>query len=135
MQQRKEADGMKSIKPGRGPSMMGGIGSVLAVVFGVFWMLAALSMGAPPFFAGFGLIFIGMAAAGAVYNFKNAVSKNRCSVYDVVDASEEPDPLNVRFGGQPEGRREAYAFCPYCGAKLDAEDNFCGKCGKQIRKG
>ena len=28
---------MKSIKPGRGPSMMGGISSVAAVLFGVIW--------------------------------------------------------------------------------------------------
>jgi len=129
---------MKSIKPGRGPSMMGGVVAVAAGVFGIFWMMAALSAGAPPIFAGFGLIFIGIAVANAVYNFKNASSKNRYSVYDIVDEQEEPDPLNERFGdaAQTASRHvgEAFAFCPYCGAKLDEGDNFCGKCGKGIRR-
>ena len=45
---------MKSMKPGRGPSMMGGVGSVVAIVFGVFWTILAAGitsgaseMGAP----------------------------------------------------------------------------------------
>ncbi|MBB3906537.1 hypothetical protein [Anoxybacteroides rupiense] len=29
---------MKSIKPGRGPSLQGFVGSITAVVFGIFWM-------------------------------------------------------------------------------------------------
>ena len=37
---------MKSIKPGRGPSMMGGVGSVIAAIFGVFWTIGAVQMGA-----------------------------------------------------------------------------------------
>ena len=37
---------MKSIKPGRGPSMMGGLGSIFAGVFGVIWTMAAVQMGA-----------------------------------------------------------------------------------------
>ena len=38
---------MKSIKPGRGPSMMGAVGAAFAVVFGIIWTMAAASMGAP----------------------------------------------------------------------------------------
>ena len=68
---------MKSIKPGRGPSMMGGIGSVAAVLFGVIWTFAAASMGAPFFFPLFGLVFIGVGIANAVYSFKNATGDNR----------------------------------------------------------
>lgn len=30
---------MKSIKPGRGPSMMGGISALFAALFGVFWII------------------------------------------------------------------------------------------------
>ena len=40
---------MKSIKPGRGPSAMGAMGSIIAVIFGIFWTIAAASMGAPFF--------------------------------------------------------------------------------------
>ena len=51
---------MKSVKPGRGPSMMGGVASVFAVVFGIIWMCGAASMGAPGFFLLFGVAFIGI---------------------------------------------------------------------------
>lgn len=59
---------MKSIKPGRGPSMMSGIAGIGAVVFGVFWTIMAVQMGAPIFFAAFGIIFIVMAIVGVIYN-------------------------------------------------------------------
>ena len=49
---------MKSIKPGRGPSAMGAMGSVVAIIFGIFWTIMAASMGAPLFFPIFGVIFI-----------------------------------------------------------------------------
>ena len=35
---------MKSIKPGRGPSMMGGVMGIVVAVFGVIWTAAAISM-------------------------------------------------------------------------------------------
>lgn len=38
---------VKSIKPGRGPSAMSAIGSVFAVVFGIFWTIMSAKMGAP----------------------------------------------------------------------------------------
>lgn len=128
---------MKSIKPGRGPSMMGGVGGIFAAIFGIIWMAAAVGMGAPPVFPLFGLVFIGMAVAGAVYNFKNATGKNRYSAFDIVDEHEEPDPLNVRFGAdQPASHDEpasnAFAFCPYCGMELDEDFAFCPRCGKQL---
>ena len=34
---------MKSIKPGRGPSMMSGIAGIGAVIFGIFWTIMAVS--------------------------------------------------------------------------------------------
>ena len=52
---------MKSVKPGRGPSGMNFIGSVIAIVFGIFWTIMAARMGAPAFFPIFGVIFIIMA--------------------------------------------------------------------------
>lgn len=139
---------MKSIKRGRGPSFMGGVAAAAVAVFGVLWTITAVGMGAPGLFAGFGLVFVGIAVMNAVYNFKNATGKNRYSEYDITDGNEEPDPLNERFGnqdgwadapqndhpGSAEGAaaREAFAFCPYCGAKLDKGDIYCGKCGRRI---
>ena len=37
---------MKSVKPGRGPSFMNGVGYVAAAVFGIFWMILAGGIGA-----------------------------------------------------------------------------------------
>lgn len=128
---------MKSVKPGRGPSAMGGFAAVIAVIFGIFWTIMAASMGAPGFFPLFGVLFIIIGIVNAVYNFKNATGENRYSAYDIVDSSEEPDPLNQHFGfdnaeDAPEFDSGDFRFCPYCGAKLGADFAFCGKCGRQL---
>lgn len=52
---------MKSVKPGRGPSFMNGVGYVAAAVFGIFWMILAGGIGAPGLFVAFGAIFVLMA--------------------------------------------------------------------------
>ena len=90
---------MKSIKPGRGPSMMGGVMSIVVGLFGVGWTIIAASIGGG-FMAIFGVLFILVAIIQAVYNFKNATSENRYSEYDITDNMEESDPLNDRFGRQ-----------------------------------
>ncbi|WP_308857383.1 zinc ribbon domain-containing protein [uncultured Oscillibacter sp.] len=130
---------MKSVKPGRGPSAMGAVGAVLGVVFGIIWTVAAVSMGAPIFFPLFGLVFITIGIVQAIYNFINATGENRYSEYDIVDESEEPDPLNRRFSAASapqEPAQEAHAgplrYCPYCGAEVGDGFAFCGKCGKKL---
>ncbi|MBE6659302.1 MAG: zinc ribbon domain-containing protein [Ruminococcaceae bacterium] len=130
---------MKSIKPGRGPSMMGGVMSVAVAIFGIIWTGLAASMGAGPF-ALFGIVFIAIAVFNAVYNFKNATGENRYSIYDITDHGEEPDPLNQRFGtdshtenetrGQRNGKE--YRFCPYCGTELKPDFVYCNSCGKKL---
>lgn len=87
---------MKSIKPGRGPSMMGGISALFAALFGVFWIIVVLQSGGG-FFAFFGVIFIAMALVQAWYNFHNASQKDRFSSFDIVDSREEMDPLDPRY--------------------------------------
>ena len=128
---------MKSVKPGRGPSFMGGIGAVAAIVFGVIWTIAAASMGAPFFFPLFGVVFIVVGIVQAVYNFKNATSKHRYSAFDITDEHEEPDPLNERFGSQnaeqaANGTDSDAHFCPYCGSKVNMDYKFCKHCGREI---
>lgn len=127
---------MRSVKPGRGPSFLGGVSSVAAAVFGVIWTIGAASMGAPWFFPLFGVVFIIMGIVQAVYNFKNASGKNRYSAFDIVDSREEPDPLNQPFESfeEPPGTEESgdFRYCPYCGAKLGDGFEFCGKCGKRL---
>lgn len=127
---------MKSVKPGRGPSMMGGVMSIIAGLFGVFWTIKAAEIGGG-FFALFGILFIAAAAAMAVYHFKNATKKNRYSAFDIVDRNEEPDPLNERFGSAmpsspkpPQGKESRY--CLYCGSEACQDFSFCNKCGKKL---
>ena len=144
---------MHSIKPGRGPSAMGAVGGVIGIVFGIFWtILVSSSMDGAPgpvrvIFPLFGLLFIGVGVVSVIYHLHNAVGKNRLSAYDVTTHAEEPDPLHRRFGpapAQPLGapaeaakttaarRRYPGDFCPFCGAKVDNEFDYCPKCGKDI---
>ena len=119
---------------------MGGVGSIFAALFGVFWTIMAVSMGAW-FMAPFGLIFIGFAVVQAIYNFKNATGENRYSAFDIVDETEEIDPLNKRFGAESASDTRTFEkyslnedseFCPYCGVKVSKEFEFCHKCGKRL---
>lgn len=143
---------MKSIKPGRGPSMMGAVGSAAAAIFGVFWTIGAISMGAPAIFAGFGIIFVLLGVGQAIYNYTNATSKNRFSEFDITEDGEEKDPLNEFFAKQSSGENRkvqtqekssdetnpdsqstvAVGFCPYCGAEVQEGFEFCAKCGKKL---
>ncbi len=125
---------MKSVKPGRGPSGMSAIGAVIGIVFGIFWTITAISMGAPFMFPLFGVLFILIGIVNAVYHYKNATGENRYSVYDITDESEEPDPLNVRFGQQHQTYRSGTTarFCPYCGRNANADYEFCPGCGKRL---
>lgn len=125
---------MKSIKPGRGPSMMGGIMSIVTGIFGVIWTVAASSMG-EGFIALLGVVFIVIAVAQAIYNFKNATSQNRYSAFDITDEKEEPDPFNERFGAKtklPQSAAAGSSFCPYCGNRVSESYEFCNKCGKKL---
>lgn len=129
---------MKSIKPGRAPSMMSGVMSLLVGVFGVIWTIVAASMGGG-IFALFGVVFVVIAIVQAVYSFKNATGENRYSAFDITDGEEEPDPLNERFGASrsvadvsEEPRGDAVRFCPYCGAEASPEFQYCARCGKQL---
>ncbi len=134
---------MKSIKPGRRQSFMGGLAAVFGIIFGIFWTIMAISIGAPFFFPLFGLFFIGIGVVNAVHSFQNATGEHRYSEFDIVDSEEEPDPWNVRFGGERDMKADdpaadiltgTLAYCPYCGAKLGEDFAFCGRCGKALPK-
>ncbi len=136
------------VKPGRAPSFLGGIGSVVAILFGVFWTAMAFSMtrdspfGGAGLFPLFGVLFIILGIANAVYNFRQATQKNRYSVLDITDSQSEPDPLNERFGlptdryaqgkGQTAPRNLRDRYCPYCGRETGEGFAFCPSCGKEL---
>ena len=126
---------MKSIKPGRGPSFMGGVMSIFVGLFGIVWTIVVASMGGGVF-ALFGIIFVAVAVVQAIYNFKNATGKNRYSAFDITDSSEAPDPLNERFGN-PQATAQKKddmdnKFCPYCGTPVAGDFEFCNNCGKKL---
>lgn len=129
---------MKSIKPGRGPSRLGMIGGIGAVLFGIFWCILAGAIGAW-FMIPFGLIFIGIALSGVFYNHHNATSENRYSIVDIVDEDEETDPLNDKYGKSNSAKKNtnekegtSATFCPFCGTSVKSSFDFCPKCGKQL---
>jgi len=146
---------MKSIKPGRGPSFMGGVMSIFVSLFGLLWTYFVASSGGG-IFSVFGLIFVAIGIFQAVMNFKNASSPNRYSMYDITDDDEESDPLNDRFGyndnvkNSPSETKNSSAdnskavlnnseksggesrFCPYCGAETEKDFAYCNKCGKKL---
>ena len=132
----KEIEDMKSIKPGRGPSMIGGVVGIFMIGFGILWTVIAAQ--ASGLFALFGVFWTGIAVVQTVYNFKNATGKNRYSQYDIIDDNDEPDPLNEHFGNhrsdkQPSIKQDINnAFCPYCGTAVEGDFEYCNKCGKKL---
>jgi len=84
----------RSIKPGRAPSAMSAVMSLLGVAFGIFWTYMALRIGAPIFMGIFGVCFTVIIAFNAVASFHNAMGSNRFSLYDIKDEEEEPDPFD-----------------------------------------
>ncbi len=126
---------MKSIKPGRGPSFMGGVMGIFVGLFGVVWTVIAAGMGGGVF-ALFGIIFIAVAVMITIYNFKNATSQNRYSSFDITEHGEEPDPLNERFGrpqsDAPKQEGVENKFCPYCGTAVAEDFEYCNNCGKKL---
>lgn len=121
---------MRSIKPGRGPSMMGGIVGIFMIGFGIIWTVIAAE--ASGVFTLFGVLWTGIAIVTTVYNFKNAKGKNRYSSFDIVDSEDEPDPLNERYGARPDGNPKDGKFCPYCGTAIDSDYSFCPSCGRKL---
>lgn len=128
---------MRSVKRGRGPSMMGGVVGIFMICFGIFWTVMAAQ--ASGFMAIFGIIWTGIAVSITVYNFKNATGKNRYSEYDITENGEEPDPFNERFGNREDtferwtpNDNSTSKYCPYCGTKVENDFEFCNQCGRKL---
>lgn len=122
---------------------MGVVGSIVGIVFGIFWTVMAytITKDAPfpfvhVFFPLFGLLFIGMGVANLIYNAVNTAGKNRMSVYDITDGNEESDPVETLFRGERSATTsntvKPSRFCPSCGAALQQGYKFCPSCGKSV---
>lgn len=135
---------MKSVKPGRAPSLVSALVSFLMVIIGVAFAVEAFSVS---IFTGiFALVWTGIAVTQMVYHLINALRKKRYSAFDITEEGEEPDPLNERFGAAgrqaekheqepaPASPKKAACFCPWCGTSLQKDFLFCPACGKSLRQ-
>ena len=132
---------MYSVKPGRGPSLLGAIVGIVVAIMGVFWTFTATSHGAPALFAVFGVFFVILALGGVLYNMFNATSPNRVSTYDITGPGEERDPVgDALIRSRPIGAETAPglpagsspAYCSGCGRKLEGSFKFCPGCGRPV---
>ncbi|MHC4714285.1 MAG: DUF7577 domain-containing protein [Planctomycetota bacterium] len=152
---------MYSVKPGRGPSLLAAVASLLfcllplAMLVGVNLMISHAARqfdNQVPFWIGriifsvFLVVFFLMTLMTAVYNFINFRKRNRMSAIDITTGSEEPDPISTMMGYAPgadtsgdtgesteEGpRRFEGRYCPFCGGEVQDNFDFCPKCGKDI---
>ncbi len=121
---------MKSVKPGRGPSMLSGIVGAFMIGFGILWTIFAAQTSVV--FSLFGVLWTGIAVVITVYNFKNATGKNRYSQFDITDENEEPDPFNERFGDVQQKTNTDNRYCPYCSTPVAGDFEFCNNCGKKL---
>jgi hypothetical protein len=88
----------------------------------------------------FGICFVAMGIYDAYIAYQNAHGDDRMSLYDIVDAKEEPDPWSPDYQKQKEQQERNSAplnsdkanFCPYCGKPIEADYNFCKYCGKSL---
>ena len=84
---------------------MSAVACGFAVLFGIGWTILAYNITKDsPFpvvgtiFPLFGIFFVIMGIVSFVVNLRNATAKNRNSIVDILDAREEPDPLNILIG-------------------------------------
>ena len=124
---------MKSIKPGRAPSLLSGVIGIIMVLFGIFWTVMASNFGG--IMMVFGVLWTLIALVITIFNFKNGTAKKRYSMYDITDDKEEADPLNERFKKKKDDVADDgndSKYCPYCGAKVEETYEYCNKCGKKL---
>ncbi len=128
---------MYSVKPGRGPSLIGAILSlIIGVPFVLFWIGGAHKAGAPGFFVFFGVIMLVAIVITALLGLYNATARDRISEFDVTTNTEENDPFDSLAPPPPPpahaqaAQASAKRFCPYCGESLAQDFRFCPGCGK-----
>lgn len=113
---------MKSIKPGRGYSLVGGIAGIcVALIGGIGWISIASRINSMMIIPG--ILFMVFALIISALNFKNAFSEKRTSIIDIVEEEEHGAPF------APPGE---CSFCPYCGTAAESDYEFCKNCGRKL---
>jgi len=100
--------------------------SIYGLVFSIAWCVIAVSMGAG-FMLIFGIPFVGM----MIYRLYVI------SQYAKEDKSEkkEQDPWDrpAMESGSSYSAPTSSGFCPYCGSPIEADFEYCPKCGRKQR--
>ena len=94
--------------------------SVVALIFGIFWCLAALSMGAG-FMLIFGIPFVGLLAYRLVMVAKYG------------DRQSKQPPRQEEDPWERQERPDVNGFCPYCGSSVEDTFEFCPMCGRKLK--
>ena len=93
--------------------------SFVALIFGIFWCLVALSMGAW-FVLIFGIPFVGLLAYRLVMVAKHGKDSPGQSTLQNQDPWEE------------QTRSANNGWCPYCGSSVEESFAYCPKCGRKL---
>lgn len=100
-----------------------GIGlSVLVLLFGIFWCITAISIGAG-FMVIFGLLFVGFAGYRLAVLLKLAKAD---------DKPKEPWDQPPRCGDAAQATGTNCKHCPYCGENVESRYEFCPICGRRL---
>ena len=126
------------IKPGRTVSKIGILFGIIAIVFGIFWIVLLLRLssqddGLEPgvvFLLVFGAMFIIAAIAITAFYAKSAYGKNRPSVVDVEESAGE-EASAATAADDKAAQKQEISFCPYCGKALKRDFSYCQYCGKK----
>lgn len=106
-----------------GRNMNNLMGGVFALLFGIFWISTAVSMGAPAVFPLFGLLFIAIAA----WTIFSSLRSGKGSPPAAVDPAKPPEAPDL------DEHHEYSGYCPYCGSPVEKGHGFCSVCGKRLR--
>lgn len=149
---------MTSIKPGRGPSLVGGVAAIGIVIIGIVMFVTMLGMGSQPLRPSgspgllqfetssnplqpvmivFFIVFIGVGVMIAVYHFYNATQKDRMSVLDITKTGEEPDPVASMMGFKEREQTSHSTGASESGDRgtiMNYDGEYCPFCGKPVQE-
>lgn len=98
-------------------------GGVFMLLFGLVWTSEASSIGAPPFFSLFGILFM----AFAVWMIVSALRPGKKTPPAGADPAKPPAAPDL------DEHHEYSGYCPYCGSPVEKGHGFCSVCGKRLR--
>ena len=120
---------MRNRKPEKGPLFMSIGVAVFVLIFAIFWTVMTARFA--PFMAIFGIFFVGFAIAQIVMTIHHASGKEGRSSFD---SPNEQDNRYAKPQDSNATQHTAQAYCPSCGAKVEADFVYCSECGRKLPK-